>query len=148
MLYNVVVRSILPRVHWSEEELAEGAFTVGVPNATMPHHHTTSNVTRTVIEGVNKTVTTVIGVMGDVARDIMEQVLHPSPKNVPLSPTTGGESGDHNVVSGPKSPTVPSEVKLILKVVFVLFTTFVRDRQKFFYNNNFLKKIRDRENFY
>ncbi len=126
MLYNV--KSILPRIHWSEEELAEGAFVVGL-NATTPapvNHITsaTSNVTRLVAEGVNKTVKVVIGVLGDVAKEVARDLLQPGPQDVPLSPTSGGENEDLSVVPGPQYPTIPpstpSEVSASLKVVFAI----------------------------
>ena len=123
MLYNV--RSILPRIHWSAEELAEGAFIVGEVNSTSPHHQPASNITSTVIKGVNKTIMGVIEVLGDVAKDVARDILHPSPQNVPLPPTSGGEIGEHMVMPHPGArdpvvpPFIPSEVMTILKVAFV-----------------------------
>ena len=123
MLYHV--RSILPRVHWSAEELAEGGFLVGQGNNTLPRHQPVSNVTKLVVEGVNKTMAAVIGVLGDVTRDVMDQVLHPSPQNtLPTSPTSGGENGGILDVShsGTQSPTTPpSTPSEVLKVIFILY---------------------------
>ena len=111
-MLNNVVKSILPRVHWSAEELAEGAFVVGMNNATTPAPalhiaSATSNAPRLVAEGINKTVTAVIGVLGDVAKEVARDLLQPGPQNVPLSPASGGENGDHSMVTGPRYPTIP-----------------------------------------
>ena len=118
------VGSIMPRVHWSAEELAEGAFVIGMNNATTPHHQPASNVTRTVIEGMNKTISTVIGVLGNVAKEVARDLLYPSTPIVPLSPTRGGENGNLSMVPGPQHPTIPpstpSEVSASLKVVFAI----------------------------
>ncbi len=116
--------SIMPRIHWSAEELAEGAFIVG-SNATMPvPPPSTSNTERAVVMGVNKTIAAVVGVLGDIAKEVARDLLHPSPQNVPLPPTSGGENGDHSVVPGPRHPNIPpstpSEVSASLKVVFAI----------------------------
>ncbi len=145
-MFNYVVKSILPRVHWSAEELAEGAFLVGEGNTTMPRHQPASNFTKLVVEGVNKTMATVIGVLGDVTRDVVDQVLHPGPQNnLPTSSVGGGKKG--GVPDVPRSgtnpeipPSTPSEVMSILKVVFVLFTTLIRDKAKFPSKRQFLLK--------
>ncbi len=124
-MFYTVVRSILPRVHWSEEELAEGAFAVGVPNATMPHYQPASNISKLVVDGVNKTITAVVGVLGNITKEVARDLLHPSPRNVTF-PSGYGENGGHMVqphsgVQDPATPpTTPSEVMSVLKVVFVL----------------------------
>ena len=127
-MLNNIVRAIMPRVHWSAEELAEGAFIVG-GNVTkpLPTHQLSSaasNVTRLVVEGVNKTIMGVIDTLGEVAKDVARDILLPGPQNVPLSPTSGGENGDLSVVPGPRFPTIPpstpSEVSASLKVVFAI----------------------------
>ena len=127
-----IVRSILPRIHWSAEELAEGAFVVGIGNSTLPRHQPASNVTRVVLEGVNKTVSTVIGVLGDVANEVTRDLLHPSPRDVAFPSDNGGNGGHmalpQSGVPDPASPpATPSEVMSVFKVVFVLLS---RNRER------------------
>ena len=110
-----IVKSILPRVHWSAEELAEGAFIVGKGNTTLPSPHPTPNVTKVVVEGINKTVTTILDVWGTVARDTLTTVITNITQDVfPTSPTSG--DGGHPAVphsgSGPTSPEVGSIPKM------------------------------------
>ena len=144
------VKSILPRVHWSAEELAEGAFVVREGNATVPHPQPASNLTKVVIEGVNKAVTAVIGVLGDVTRDVVDQVLHPGPQNSLSTPSlSGGKNGSAQTVpqSG-ANPAIPpsttSEVMSTLKVVFDLFY-YIGDKAKFPPKRQKLTLISDRD---
>ena len=119
MLNNL--KSILPRVHWSAEELAEGAFVVGVNTTTpVPAHHTAPNITKLVLEGANKTIATILDVLGGVARDTMTAVIIPNTADVaPTPPTSGAEV--HPTVPYSGSGPTPPEVGSTLKVVFVVF---------------------------
>ncbi len=125
MLYNV--KSILPRVHWSTEELTEGAFIVGV-NTTMPTSPPSpTKMERVIAVGVNKTISTILDVLGNVTRDVVTTIITPSSQDVvPIPPTNG--DGDHPAVPNSGSGPTPSEVGLILKVVFAL--SFALHREK------------------
>ncbi len=96
---------------------------VGEGNTTMPRHQPASNVTKLVVDGVNKTIAAVVGVLGDVTKDVVQHILHPSPHNAAF-PAHGEENGDHPVMPHPgihdsaTPPFTPSEVRQIIKVVF------------------------------
>ena len=114
------VKSILPRVHWSAEELAEGAFIVGGGNSTKPIPPSALNVTELVVEGVNKTVSTILDVLGKATRDSMTTVITNITQDVLPSPPTTGDGG-HPIVPKSEAGPTPSEVGSIMKVVFALF---------------------------
>ena len=100
-------------------------------NTTVSYPQPASNFTKLVVDGVNKTIATVIGVLGDVAKEVTRDLLHPSPRNVTF-PSGNGRNGVHTVPpqSGAQDPATPPptplEVMSIFKVVFVLLG---RDRK-------------------
>ena len=131
MLNNV--GSIMPRVHWSAKELAEGAFIVGV-NTTTPAtpHHMAPNMTKLVLEGANKTIATILDVLGGVARDTVTAVIIPNTADVTPTPPTSSAEVHPTVPHSGTGPT-PPEVGSTLKVVFVLFcfVYYIGDKAKF-----------------
>ena len=112
-----IVKSILPRVHWSAEELAEGAFVVR-ENATKPmlvDNPTVIGAEKIVLEGVNKTITAVLDFLGDTTRGVVNNIIAPGSQTTEPFPPISGHKGSGVSPATPPSTPVPSEVMVNFK---------------------------------
>ena len=112
-----IVRSILPRVHWSAEELTEGAFVVR-GNATKPmlaDNPTVIGAEKIVLEGVNKTITAVLDFLGDTTRGVINNIIAPGFQTTELFPPSSGHKGSSVNPATPPFTPVPSEVMVNFK---------------------------------